>query len=169
METDTPVEPFGATVAGAWALVPEARLYDGPMPPPAGTYAVTVPQVDAWVREVSGAVAMRLTGWQGLNDEPVAPETTSDRDQLIEYARTVIHNGAASYLEAARHPERSSVNTESYSAVLWQRYRDGLEDLAGWIEKRLTAPEAGDELPVDGAGGPIGSFPVPLFGDGVRF
>lgn len=167
MATDTPVEPFGATVDGVTALVPEARLYAGDLPVPEGTYAVTVGQVTAWVEELTGVVAMTLTGWQRLSDEPVDPEETSDRDQLIEYARTVVHNGAASYLEAARHPERSSVNDTSYAAVLWQRYTDGLDRVATWLAGRLAAGEPGDTA--DAYAGPAYYFPEPLFGDGLRF
>lgn len=169
MAVDTEVPPFAATAAGAWSLVPEARLYDGPMPPPDGVYAVTVAQVEAWVAELTGAVAMRLDGWQRLSDTPVEPETTSDRDQLIDYARTVIHNGAASYLEAARHPERAAVNDTSYAAVLWERYRAGLEDLVGWLTGRLARADAGDAPAPAPAGGLAYSFPPPLFGDALRF
>lgn len=170
MAVDTELPPFRATAAGAAALVPEARLIAGNGPIPEGTYGITEAQVEAWVEELTGVVAMTLTGWQRLSDEPVGPEVTSDRDQLVEYARTVIHNGAASYLEAARHPERANVNDTSYAAVLWQRYTDGLDRLAGWLAGRLARLEPGDEVLADAyAGGPAGSFPEPLFGDGLRF
>lgn len=169
MAVDTELPPFRATVAGAWSLVPEAKLHDGPVDTiPEGSYAVTVPQVEAWVAELSGVVAMTLTDWQRLTDEPVEPETTSDRDQLVTYARAVIHNGAASYLEAARHPERASVNDTSYAAVLWQRYTDGLDRLTAWLTRRLDVPGPGDEVPA-GAGGASFDFPAPLIGDGLRF
>lgn len=169
MALDTPVEPFGATGKGAADLVPEARLIPGDTVP-AGKYGVTEAQVEAWVRELTGAVALRLAGWQGLSATPVAPETTSDRDQLIAYARTIVHNGAASYLEAARFPERASNADTSYAAVLWARYRDGLADLAGWLEARLDEGTVTEPTPPDaGSDGPIGSFPAVLFGDGLRF
>lgn len=166
---DAPVAPFGATRKGVTDLVPEARLIPGDGPLPAGQYGITEAQVDRWVDELTGAVAMRLTGWQRLNDQPVEPETDSDRDQLIAYARTLIHNGAASYVEAARHPERAEPNTTSYAGVLWDRYRTGLDELTGWLEARLAADDAGDEdAPVD-TGDLAYSFPAPLFGDGLRF
>lgn len=160
-----PVSPFGATVNGTWSLVPEARLYavDDPSEIPDGSFGVTTAQVQAWVEELTGVVAMTLTDWQRLNDEPVDPETTSDRAQLIEYARTVIHNGAGSYLEDARHPERSSTNQTAYGAVLWNRYTDGLDRLAAWLTKRLAAGETGDTPEVPGGG--AASFPCPTFAD----
>lgn len=167
VDITTTVEPFGATVNGVWSLVPEAKLFDGtPDELPVGQYAITIDQVYAWVEEISGTVAMLLTGWQRLNHEPVAPETTSDRAQLIEYARTVIHNGAGSYLEAARHPERATRNDTSYAAVLWDRYTTGLDRLAAWLKDRLAAGETDDtgDTPTveDGA---AFAFPCPTFAD----
>lgn len=155
------VPPFGATVQGAADLVPEARLL--PSPPADGEFGIPVSTVAAWVEELTGVVAMTLTGWQRLNDEPVAPETTSDRDQLVEAARTVIHNGAASYLEAARHPERSSANADTYSQVLWERYSTGLDRLAAWLTGRLDSAEPGDTPDVDS--GAASAFPAPIFAD----
>lgn len=159
-----PVDPFGASAQGAIDLVPEARIRTGP--PVAGQYGVTIAQVQAWVEELTGVLGMTLDGWERLSDSPEDGQPTSDREDLASYARTVIHNGAASYLEAARHPERAGVNDTSYAAVLWARYLEGLDRLTGWLAARLAALEPGDE---DYAGGPDGSFPDPLFGDGLRF
>lgn len=162
------VAPFGASVAGVTSLVPEARLWTSSNPIPAGTYAVTIDQVAAWVDELTGVVAMTLDGWQRLNAVAVAPETTSDRDQLVAYARTVVHNGAASYLEAARHPERAGVNDTSYAAVLWARYTDGLTRLTAWLATRLAAGDTADG-PDPAADLPAYAFPTPLVGDLLRF
>lgn len=165
VDVDEELPPFGASVQGTWSLVPEARLWNGEGMPPEGTYAVTAAQVRAWVEELTGVVAMTLTGWQRLSSTPVEPETTSDRDQLIEYARTVVHNGAASYLEAARHPERARQNDTSYAAVLWARYTDGLDRLATWLAERLAASAPGDAVePASTAGGAF-AFPLPTFVD----
>jgi hypothetical protein len=173
--TEAEVLQFGASVAGVAALVPEARLYAGPMPPPEGTYAITVTQVAAWVDELTDAVAMVLDGWERLDDTAVLADdgtvlVLGDRSRLLGSARTIIHNGAASYLEAARHPERAAVNDTSYAAVLWARYTEGLDRLAGWLTRRLEDPQAGDEPePEDVNGGALYSFPTPLVGDGLRF
>lgn len=166
-EVDTADEraPFDATVDGVTALVPEVRLWNSDQPIPNGTYAVTAEQVQAWVDELSGVVAMTLEGWQRISDEPVAPETTSDREQLIEYARTVVHNGAASYLEAARRPEQAQRSSTSYADVLWNRYTTGLDRLAAWLTRRLAQLEPGDTVE-ESTGGASWSFPCPIFLDG---
>ncbi len=163
---DEEVAPFGATRVGVTALVPEARLIAGSVVP-VGRFGVTEAAVDGWVDELTGVLAMTLDGWQRLSDVPVEPEETSDRDQLREYAATVIHNGAASYLEAARHPERAAVNDSSYAAVLWARYTAGLDRLSAWLDRRLAATDPAD-APDDTAGGPAFAFPEPLFVDGFR-
>lgn len=160
----TPRAPFGATIAGVNALVPEATLLSAPTP---GQYGVTTGQVDAWLDELSGRVAMRLDGWQVLPTIPVAPETTSDRDQAAAYARDVVQNGAASYLEAARHPERASVNTTTYAAVLWERFTAGLEDVAGFVARRLAKgdPTTGGDTAAGSSSSSVGAFPDPTFID----
>lgn len=175
---DAPVAPFGATRAGVTALVPEARLIAGDGPVPAGKYGVTEGQVDAWVDELSDSVALRLDGWERLTNVAVTEDVdgvttvliAGDRDRLVGHARTLVHNAAASYLEAARHPERANnVNDTSYAAVLWERYRAGLEDLVGWLEVRLAAPETGDTPEPAASAAAAYSFPAPLFGDALRF
>lgn len=172
-----PVAPFGATRAGVTGLVPEARLVAGEGPPPVGTYGVTEGTVDGWVDELSGAVAIRLDGWEALTNEPVVEDVAGvpttivegDRDRLRAWARSVVHNGAASYLEAARHPERAAVNDTSYAAVLWDRYVTGLDRVAAWLEARLANPDAGDTVTEAAYAGPAYYFPDPLIGDGLRF
>lgn len=163
IRTDTPVDPFGATVDGVTALVPEVRLAEAPLP--VGKYAVTVQQVRAWVEELSAAVAMRVDGWHRLAVEPDDGEQTSDRDQFLAFARTVVHNGVASYTEAARHPERPS----AYAAVLWDRYTTGRDELVGWLTDRLATSTAGDTPEQPSVSGLAWSFPSPLIGDSLRF
>lgn len=175
---DAPVAPYGATRNGVTGLAPEARLTPGDTVIE-GKYGVTEAQVDRWLDELSGDVSVRLDGWERLTNAPVLEDPDADpsvvliagdRDRLRAWAAGIIHNGAASYLEAARHPERAGVNDTSYAAVLWQRYTDGLDKLAGWLEARLTALEAGDlDQPAADAGGPAHSFPDPLIGDRLRF
>ena len=167
-----PVAPYGATRAGVTGLVPEARLVPGDVLVE-GRYGVPEAQVDRWLDELSGDVSVRLDGWERLTDTPVVDELDvvlieGDRTRLRAWAAGVIHNGAASYLEAARHPERSSVNEDSYSAVLWARYVTGLDKLAAWLTLRLVEADPGDA--VDPASlGPAFYFPEPLVGDRLRF
>jgi hypothetical protein len=174
---DAPVAPFGATRAGVLGLVPEARLVPGDVLVE-GRYGVTEAQVDRWLDELSGDVSVRLDGWERLSDTPVVDESgeepveliAGDRTRLRAWAAGVVHNGAASYLEDARHPERAGVNDTAYGAVLWARYEAGLDKLAAWLEVRLASPDAGDtEEPVAELAGIVHSFPAPLVGDRLRF
>jgi hypothetical protein len=160
---DTLVPPFGASVAGAAALVPAAVLFDGAAP--VGQTGVTVAAVESWVGALSSRVAVNLDGWERLSTVAPAPGVPSDRDQLVAAARDLVHNGAASYLEAARHPAASGKSATSYDAVLWARFTEGLTSLGAWLSKRLEVPDAGDtpaaELDTDG--GAEGSFPPASF------
>lgn len=172
---DEPVAPFGATRNGVTGLVPEARLTPGDAVV-VGKYGVTEGQVDRWLDELSGDVSVRLDGWERLSDAPVLAEdevtvlVEGDRTRLRAWAAGVVHNGAASYLEAARHPERAGVNDTSYAAVLWDRYVAGLDKVAAWLEGRLEDPDQGDQPTPDAdATGPLFSFPAPLVGDRLRF
>lgn len=188
VDVEEKVGPFGATVAGVTALVPEARLHEGDGPVPEGTYKVTTRQVLEWVQELTADVAMALDGWERLSTEDtygtdvVGAQSTyepaatygsgtfgagslGDKGRLIEAARTIVHNGAASYLEAARHPERSRANADSYSAILWDRYTTRLETVRGWLAGRLAAAEQGDTPDPDGPGLAY-SFPGTSFPDG---
>ena len=173
---DQPVAPFGATRNGVTGLVPEAKLIAGDGPVPEGRYGITEAQVDRWLDELTSAVAVEADGWERLTNVPVMDEEgtvvviAGDRDRLAVMARDVVHNGAASYLEAARHPERAAVNDTSYAAVLWARYTEGLARLIAWLEARLNAPDAGDETEdEDVNAGALYSFPPVLIGDGLRF
>ena len=174
MAPETPVGPWQATVRGVLDLVPEASLLSegATVPPVSGEWVsaaaapqrgVTLAAVTGWLEQLSARVAMRLDGWQQLPAEPVAPETTSDRDQLSGYARDLVHNGAASYLEAARHPERAALSQTTYDQVLWARFTGGLDQLDEWLRKRLAAG-----APVEGGGSAsaaAGNFPPPTFLD----
>lgn len=165
----TPVGPFGATVKGVTDLAPHARLATAPLAP--GQYGVTRETVVRWLEELSGNLAIRLDGWRRLadtlapEDVDVDPPLLTDRQQFARYARDLVQNAAASYLEDARHPERAEPNGTQYGAVLWARYTTGLDELEAWLIRRLNDPTADD------ANRPrvLANFPPPLFGDGLRF
>lgn len=171
MPASDPVPPFGATVAGVEALLPDATIYDVL---PAGRKGVTKAQTAAWLDELSGRVAIRLGGWARLratvlDGEPV--DAATPYTQLVDAARTVVHNGAASYVEAARFPERAAAADTSYAGVLWARFTDGLADLAGWLERELAEADNVDVVepgPVD-ADAPLGNFPAAVGWSGVPF
>lgn len=138
---DDPVAPFDATVAGVTALVPEATVVDTVVP---GQRAVTRDQVASWVAALSANVDARLTARSRLDADD--PRSVA----VVAAARDLVHNGAASYLEAARHPERASKTDTSYAEVLWARYTDGLVALAatldGWLDDGAGVPLAPSQL-----------------------
>lgn len=138
---DDPVEPFDATVAGVTALVPEATVVDTVVP---GQRAVTHDQVTSWVAALSANVDARLAARGRLpGDDPRSVA-------VVAAARDLVHNGAASYLEAARHPERASKTDSSYAEVLWQRYTGGLAALGaaldGWLDDGAGLAPAPSQL-----------------------
>lgn len=171
MEEDTELErgPFGVTVDGVTSLVPEVRLWNSDDPLPTGTYKITATQVVAWLEELTDAVSIATDGWERLSVTPTldVDGTTvlieSDRDRFIGTARTIVHNGAASYLEAARRPESAARTESSYADVLWNRYETGLTRLVAWLTLRLDVPEPGDTDP--DAGALAYAFPCPTFPD----
>lgn len=161
---------FNTAVEDVFALVPEAS--------PARLAEVGIGEeiITGWIDELSARVALRCRGWQRLSTTrrtetittydafgvPTVATSTSPavREQFAEFARTVVANGAASYVEASRHPERAAVSDSSYQDVLWRRFTEGLEELVKWLEAALED----DDLDADGdpiAPAPRGWFPPP--------
>lgn len=151
-------DPWGATVDGVAALLPAAAIPDELA---AGQKAVTRAHVQAWVDQLAARVALRLAGWDTLKD-------AGRRDHVRAAAADLVHHGAAAYVEAARFPERAGKTDESYSAVLWARYVDGLAELAALLEGWLSDP--GEATGGDaGNGRPAWSAPATSFPDDLRF
>lgn len=153
MAETTLYAPFDASVAGVQALIPEAKL---PVTLAPGVRGVTVAQAEAWVADFSGRVALRLTGYDLL------PEPQLSR--VRQAARDLVHNATASYVEAARFPERA---LDGYAALLWSRYAEGLSSLEAWL--RPDPGGGGDGGLSSLAGTPAFSFPLPLFHLDVRY
>ena len=150
-----PVEPWGATLDGVAALIPDWKI---PLTLAPGQNGITRDQVTGWLTELSGIVSLRLTGWAAVTD----PDRTA---ALVTAARAAIHNGAASYVEAARHPDRAVKGATSYADVLWARFTDQLDHLDALLLTWLEDPSAaGVPSP-----GPAFEFPAPLIIDGLRF
>lgn len=137
---DDPVAPWDATVAGVADLLPDAKLYDTAEAIPAGRRGVTRAQVRTWLVGLSGRASIALDGWEKLSTTVDEGAELSDRDRFADLARDAVHNGAASYVEAARFPEAQGKAASSYAAVLWARYEATLADLGKWLELRLADP-----------------------------
>ena len=151
-----PIGMFGCTVESVYALAPEAeRVTDGNnsrMPTP-----ITEDTVAGWITDIDAEVAGALVR---INLIGVGPNLTT----LQTAARTVVANGAASYLEAARYPTRSSLNDTTYAGVLWGRYQAGVTALVSQLNAVIV--DAGSDVGTTGAeSGPFGVFPCTYFTD----
>lgn len=172
MADPAPTEPYDATVEGVRALLPHATIPDSL---PAGGRGVTTSHVAAWLAELSGRVDLRLAGWRRLRvartEQEESDNHPSPSERFTAAARDLVHNGAASYTEAARYPERAGVTDTSYAAVLWNRYTSGLDDLEAWLTDELATGDEGEVDPETGTayGDPGYSFPEPFPWSGVRF
>ncbi|KWW97404.1 hypothetical protein LI90_4376 (plasmid) [Carbonactinospora thermoautotrophica] len=153
-------EPWGASVDGAAALVPEATIPDTLQP---GQRGVTRAQVEQWVTDLCQRVLVRLAGWERIRDD-------ARRAAVQAAARDLVHQGVASYIEGARHPERAGLSETSYAAVLWRRFTEGLEELAAQVAEWLADPDdATPDADVEAASAPAWCFPAPVFTDDLRF
>jgi len=148
---------FAALVDAVYRLAPDAERIsetnnDARMPTP-----ITEETVKAWVIEVSDAVSIGIGPWGNLTGDTL--------ERVRAAARAVVANGAASYLQAARYPTKSTLNDSSYAGVLWERYKEGLANLKALIAELLE--DGGEDIVVPGAGsgGGFGSFPAPYFLD----
>lgn len=161
MADNTPIAPWGATVGGVVDLLPQAAFPETLSP---GQKGVSKVMVTRYLTELSGMVALRLAGYERLTDE-------ARQAAVLTAARDLVHNGAASYAQAARFPEQASPNKDSYSTILWERYRAGLELLATQLDEWLEDPDdATPEGPAaDGLGASYGQFPDPYFHERMAF
>lgn len=163
------VPPWDANVDGVRDLLPDATIYrDGTVP--AGRRGVTEPQVRTWLVGLSGRASLYLDGWEKLSTTVDEGAELSDRQRFADLARDAVHNGAASYVEAARYPEQQGKAATSYAAVLWSRYEAVLEELKRWLDVRLAAPAELDPTATTAGGEPAYYFPPPSFTvDRLRF
>lgn len=146
------IDPFGVTVEAVAALIPEATIPETRQP---GQKAVVVADVTAWLQQFSAEADLRLAGWTGLPD--------GQRDQVTAVAARLVTAAAASYVEAARAPERAGPADTSYAQVLWDRWVTGLPDLAGLVETWL------DGDPATTPTGGVAAFPAPVIPDLVTW
>lgn len=198
LSTD-PLGPFGVTVDGVLALIPEATVWPTRADVPPGARGITREDVADWIDECSASVAVVLDGWEHarnttpdgvtittttnpdgstttvvngtpaptVNGAPVYPGT--DLDQLRTFARTVAKNRAASYAEAARHPERAAKADTSYADVLWRRYELGLADLVAWWKAHRPTTAGTDPATGTPTGHASAMFPPPMYADDMTW
>lgn len=116
------------TVSDVAALVPEATI---PAERDTGQKAVIEAEVEDWIASLTAALEAGLNGdWVSL---------PTDKVQLVEAtAKTIVACGVASYLEAARAPERAGLADTSYAAVLWERWSTGRAELVAQVDEWLA-------------------------------
>lgn len=144
-DTD-PLGPFGATVQGVIDLLPHATFPETLNP---GQKGVSKAMVAGYVMELSGRVDLKLVDRDRLTGEGRVV-------QVEAAARDAIHNGAASYAQAARFPEQSAPNSDGYAGVLWARFETAVKDVAGLVDAWLV--DSDDATPEEGTS-PGYSFP----------
>ena len=153
MPAEQAVEPFGANVAGVQALIPEVELLDTLA---IGQRGVTKDQVRVWLVELTGHVLLRLSRYTELSE--------IRQGVVVAMARDILHNGAASYAEAAAFPERTGRAETSYDQVLWKRYLGDRDALEAQVDEWLDEQDGGS-----GAGGISASFPCVAIPDWIGF
>jgi hypothetical protein len=136
------VPDFGASLEGVKALLPTTELDDDTRP--------TAQQVRGFIDGIGALVSARIGD--------LATVSADRRDVFELAARGVVHLGAAAMAEDAAHPSMTGPDDTSYGSVLWERYREQLDDLAA-----LFASEDGGGPLVGGGGEPAVSAPPPLF------
>jgi hypothetical protein len=148
---------FDALVDAVYALCPEAdRVTDSNQ---SGlSTPITEDTVRTWLLDVSAFVDARLGRWHEL--------TGATLTRITSAARTVVTDGAASYLEAARYPTRASLNDSTYAGVLWDRYQTGLLALQADVTELFDDPGADGDVAAS-TSGPYGAFPPTYFADGM--
>lgn len=139
---DVSLAPFRARLEDATGFVTKSPLTASTNPSAA--------EARGWVRDVANRVDVRLARRADLTG-------AADLDAVEAAARGVIALGVAAMIVDAQHPEKATSQGERrYGDVLWQRYRQGLDDLAADLERRLAATGV-----VSAVGRVAASFPAP--------
>ena len=133
---------YGASFGGVQALLPGRRITDKTPTTPSdvrGFLATIGHQVAARIRGRLGELEVLAGAAEGLH--------------FRQAARGLVQLGAAAMVEDAGFPERAGVDATdtSYGAVLWARYREGLDGLVasidGEIERRRAKARQLDASP----------------------
>jgi len=166
-ETTTP-ETWGVSTDEVTALAPHITITTSPAPAPGedkpwgGTAQaqVSAAQVTSWIQDVAARVSMRIHRRSKITDAPMTAT-------IAAAAHDLVLNGAGSYLVAAAFPAKAGTNDNtSYSAELWRRFTEGLDELEKAIDEWLA------DNPGAGAGSTstiVGSFPEPRFADDIAW
>lgn len=164
---ETTPETWGVSVDQVKALAPHITITDTE-PAPGGDVPFTgnkekhvaQAQVEAWIIDVAARVSLRIHRRSKVDTAMQATVNAAAHDLVL--------NGAGNYLVAAAFPAKAGLNDNtSYSAELWRRFTEGLDELekaiADWIIDNETSTPIGSTSTI------IGSFPEPIFGDDIAW
>jgi hypothetical protein len=162
--------PFGASIAGALALLPDASL---PVAAATDAYTravvrpVTIDDAERWLAESTAHVVVKLDGWGRLSQREPVEGGLSDRAALALRARALIHDHVAHVIEATRGRGDGDTLT-GYAELLLRRYTEGLDELVAWLPGRLAGGDPSEPAPGDDfaqllEGLPAARFPAPAF------
>lgn len=144
-----PVADYSATVDGVRALLPDVVIDEDSKP--------SEEQVGEWVLDYTATVAGRIGSLDAITDEDVVAD-------VERRARNLVHLAAGAQTEDAVHPSGASTTESSYGEVLWERYKEGLEQLATDV-----AVIIGQSSSSPNRDRPRGVYPPTSFPDRVRW
>ncbi|ALY09340.1 hypothetical protein FDH48_gp10 [Arthrobacter phage Jawnski] len=166
-------QKWGVTVDEVSALAPHIGLYSSttePETPVDDVFGETAKgkvsrdDVEKFIVDVAGRVSVRL--WQLARLVP----DTEPRNVFAQACHDLTVTGAAHYLVAAAFPSNAGVNDDSSLAgLLWKRFEDGLDDLAAQLAAIIDDGDDTVVLPRVPKAVVTGTFPAPMFPDGLRW
>ena len=158
---DTPVGVFGCTVRQVAALARNVEIRDHPTGDRDPDLTITTTEVETWIGQLSDALTSRLTSFTR-----VKPGTT--RTAILTAGADAVANAAASYAEAAAHPEYATpADATSYAATLWARWQDAAQQLEATLAALIA--DAGPDITPDPRTAPAWHFPPPALPDDTRW
>lgn len=158
------VWPPSSTFEAVAALLPARKL--------TVTHLGKVPLAD--VDRFIDLIAARVTARLGSGYERIAGFTDAEAversGEIRDAAGALVSIGAASMVQDAHFPEGTAleVSEGNYGAILWDRFTEGLEELAGMISGYLAARGV-DESVNANSGRPAVSAPCPTFTNAMQF
>lgn len=153
-------QPTYGDIEGVRALLPGRRITDSTPTKPAHVERF----LDTVGHQINARMAERLAALELM----LPPHEAELLFHFRQAARSLAELGAAAMVEDAGFPERAAVNVTdtSYGAVLWARYREGLDTLVAAtdaeLERRRTLAHQVDASPAV-------SSPDPTFRLNTRF
>lgn len=165
---DPSQETWGVSVDQVKALAPHITITEtntgtpGTDVPFSGNQErrVSTAQVDSFIVDVAARVSLRIHRRSRITNEAMTATITAAAHDLVL-------NGAGAYMVSAAFPTKAGINDNTnYSAELWRRFTEGLDELAAVIDEWISDNETSG---TGGVGNIVGSFPEPRFTDDIAW